>query len=259
MHKRTIAMLIFSFVALFGLIACGSTDTSSSTPTPNDASTITPISSPALSPTPSTTSLPLQVIGISTAVNPGGISNLACGSSTNFQIVLLSHRAVEMLVGKFRIPGIVTFAPGETSKTIAYTMNNFVVQLNSASALGGSISISGVCKLPGPFQVVGLSVSMNPASIAGIACGTNISVTYTATIAIAPDSNAGTVQLVWTVGFAHFAASINFAPAQTIQTIALTQTGTIDRLVKFPRPASISSTSPNSFSSATVQCNSVCK
>lgn len=138
-----------------------------------------------------------------------------------------------------------TFAPGETSKTIAYTMNNFVVQLNSASALGGSItvgspgktvsasiSIAGVCKLPGPFQVVGLSVSMNPASIAGIACGTNISVTYTATIAIAPHSNAGTVQLVWTFGFAHFAAGVNFAPAQTIQTIALTQTGTIDRSVQ---------------------------
>lgn len=278
MSKRPIPMLIFSCLAIFGLIACGSADTGSSATT--DISSITPTTSPALSPTSSVTLTPLQIIGVSIAVNPGGISNIACGSSTNFVFSATITSSTGNAGGQVpytwninhsNIPGSVTFAPGETSKTITYALNNVVIQLSSTSSVGGSITVgspgksisssiglTGVCRLPGPFRVVGLSISTNPASIAGIACGTTITVTYIATITIAPDSNAGTVQLVWNVGNSHPSTSVIFAAAQTVQTTSTAQTGKLGRFIKFPHPASIASINPNALASASVQPIGIC-
>ena len=278
MSKRPIPLLIFCCLALFGMIACGSADTGSSATT--DVSSITPTTSPSLSPTPSVTLTPLQVIGVSMAVNPGGISNIACGSATNFVFTATITSGTGNAGGQIpyswdinhsTIPGSVTFAPGETSKTVTYALNNVVVQLSSASSIGGSITvgnpgksitssigITGICRLPGPFKVVGLSISTNPASIAGITCGTTITVTYIATITIAPDSNAGAVQLVWNVGNSHPSTSVTFAAAQTVQTTSTAQTGKLGRFIKFPHPATIASTSPNALISASVQPIGVC-
>src|SRR6516225_9127402 len=127
MSKRPTLMLIISCLALVGIVACGSTDTGSSTTT--DVSSITPTSTPTLSPTPSVTLTPLQIIGVAVAANPGGISNIACGSSINFvysaTITASNGNAGGQVpyawnINHSTISGSITFAPGETSKTVTY-------------------------------------------------------------------------------------------------------------------------------------------
>jgi hypothetical protein len=101
-------------------------------------------------------------------------------------------------------------------------------------------------------------MSVNPASVSGVACGSIINITYIATVAIAPDSNAGTVTLVWNAVFQHPAASITFAPTQTLGTITLTLPEKAAHYGGFPRPVSIASTSPNAFSSAPIVPSGQC-
>ena len=115
-------------------------------------------------------------------------------------------------------------------------------------------------RLPGPFQVVGLTISPNPASVAGIACGNTILVTYFATISIASDSNAGAVQLVWDVAGFRPSTTVTFAPAQTVQNISYPGkpfSVKLGRFTKFPN-ATIASTSPNAVTSASAQPGGVC-
>ena len=126
------------------------------------------------------------------------------------------------------------------------------------SITSSSVGPSGNCSLPGPFQVVSIAISVSPATVTGITCGSTINVVYTATITIAPDSNAGTVQLIWNLAHIHVLASASFAPTQTVRTITYTDTGKIGKANGFPRPGSITSTSPNTVSSATVQSAGIC-
>ncbi|HKF35538.1 MAG TPA: hypothetical protein VKB35_01455 [Ktedonobacteraceae bacterium] len=242
----------------------------------------TPSSSPALSPTPSAALAPLHITGVAIGVSPNNVSSIACGASTNlvFTATITSNSGnlggqvpYTWSINHSNTSGSVTFTPGQTSKTVAYTLSGVVIQLSSPSAVSGSITVgnpgssitsstvglAGVCRLPGPFQVVHLSISTNPASISTIACGTTINVIYTATVTIAPDSNAGTVQLVWNYGgTSHPAASVVFAPTATVNTVSVTLSGKLGRFTGFPRPVSIASTSPNAVSSAAALPSGTC-
>src|SRR5258707_680200 len=52
---------------------------------------------------------------------------------------------------------------------------------------------------PVALQVASVAMSVTPASIAGISCGTTMTVTYTATFQVAPNSSGGAVQFTYTV------------------------------------------------------------
>jgi hypothetical protein len=280
MLKHSIIKILFACIAVLGMVACGGPTSSSTDQTPADTPATTAVSSPATSPTAAQSSGPLHLTGVALAVNPSSFASIPCGTTTN--IVFTASISVGENSGgtvsytwnilNSTTPGSVTFAPGETSKTVTYTLSNYTVQLSSTSSVFGSLSAQatgnslssspngpgGVCKLPGPFQVVGIGISTSPASLTGIACASTITVVYIATITIAPDSNAGTVQLVWTLGNQHPGVSVAFAPTQTVKTITISETGKIGRFSPFPHGASLASTSPNAVSSALVKPTGVC-
>ena len=108
------------------------------------------------------------------------------------------------------------------------------------------------------FQVQGITIAVSPTSIAGMACGTPVNVTYTATITIAPGSQGGTVKLTWTIGSTSSPASITFAPGESVKTVSSTDIGSLARNNSYPRSASIISTSPNAVNSTTVRPAGTC-
>jgi hypothetical protein len=208
-------------------------------------------------------------------MNPNNFGTLACGTTLNIvfnaQISIApggsGQAAYTWHIDNTSIPGNVTFNTGQTSQTVTYTLSNVAIQLTSTSSISASISATstgsapvsanvaptGICRLPGPFQVVNIAMSVNPSSVTGVNCGAPVSITYIATVTIAADSNAGTVSLVWSTNPGHTGVSIAFAPLQTTATISITLTEISSRHTSFPRPVSISSTSPNVVNGGPIQ------
>ena len=270
MLRRSLLLLLLVTLIGLNVSACGPTPTRSGalTPTASDA-TSTPLAavSPTGSLTPNLTSTPLQLAGVSISLNPSNFGTIACGTSLNIvfsaQITLASGGsgvvAYTWNIDHTSIPGNVTFSTGQTVQTVSYTLNNVAIQLTSTSTVSasinagstGSASVSanvvptGICRLPGPFQVVSINMSVNPSTVDSVTCGAFVNITYSATVTIAPDSNAGTVSLVWSTNPGHPGASIVFAPLQTVGTVTVTLDEVSSHHTNFPRPVSISSTSPN--------------
>src|SRR5690242_5259526 len=192
MLKRSIVKTLFACIAIFGIVACGGPAAGTSDQTPTNTPSGTAVSSPTLSPTPAPSPTPLHLTGVALAVNPSSFSAIPCGTTTS--IVFTASISVAENGGgtvsytwnilNSNASGSVTFAAGETSKTVSYTLSNYTVQLSSTSSVSGTLSAvaagntlsstpngpGGVCHLPGPFQVVGISISTSPASLSGITC-----------------------------------------------------------------------------------------
>lgn len=283
MVKRPFGKILFICIVLFGIAGCSNSSTDSSSSTPQAVPSMSVVSSPRSVPTPSLTPTPVHVTGVVISVTPSSFSNTGCGNSSIivFTAVIsvsagntVSSVPYTWNISQANSTGNLIFAQGETKKSVSYTVNNFVVQLNSA-AVTGSITVgssgnaitsstirpSGTCSLPGPFQVTNIALSVNPGSIASMLCGASLTVIYTATITIAPNSNAGVVQLVWNFESFHHTASVTFAPAQTIQTVTYRDSGKLaqNNSNGFPRAVSIASTSPNAINSITVKPAGLCR
>lgn len=109
-----------------------------------------------------------------------------------------------------------------------------------------------------PFKVRSITISVSPASIAGMTCGTLVNVTYTATITVASGSPGGTVQLTWHIGSSTSPASATFGPGETSKTVSFTDSGSLAANNSFPRNGSITSTSPNVVNSTTIRPAGTC-
>jgi len=107
---------------------------------------------------------------------------------------------------------------------------------------------------PVPLKVTSVGMSVTPRSIAGITCDTNVTVTYTATIHVAPNSAGGTVKFNYTVnnGRGQTPASINFGQGETTKTYAFTWSGALPADHTYPGPGGIQVTSPNQLTSPLV-------
>ena len=113
---------------------------------------------------------------------------------------------------------------------------------------------------PASFTVTGIDMAVNPTSIAGMACGKSITVTYTATFHVAANSPGGTVQFTYTVnnGRSSPSASLNFASGETTKTFAFTSPGTLSPDNVYPGLGGVLVSSPNQFRSPTIKPNGAC-
>ena len=114
-----------------------------------------------------------------------------------------------------------------------------------------------------PLKVASVSMSVRPASIANIACGTNLTVTYTALFHVAANSPGGTVHFNYTVnnGRGQTPASLTFNPGETTKSYTFTWRGALPVDHTYPEPGGVQVTSPNQLTSPLVgptgQCTSL--
>lgn len=282
---KYIVLSIFLCSIVAALAACGGPTQSGTVSISSTAalSTDTPsTSTPSASPTTSATAAsgPLHIAGVTIAVNPSALTSLGCNSTTNvtFTAAIASDQngnggavSYSWNVGGSNVSsGSVTFAPGDTSKTVTYTLSNAAIIYNNPANMTATLTVStpnaitsapirpaGTCTFTGPFTVAGIGASVSPASLTGIACGTTITITYTATVNIAPNSNGGTVNFDAVFGSAHRSASVAFGPGTTTQVKSFTSTVTLARGTP-PTAVFFTSTSPNVVNSSAVRPTGSC-
>lgn len=112
-----------------------------------------------------------------------------------------------------------------------------------------------------PFTVTSVTMSVTPGSLSGIACGTDVTVTYTATIHIAANSPGGIVRFGYTTdnGMSQNTASVTFAPGETSKTFSFTWSGALPADHTQPGLGGINVTSPNQILSPMVKPEGTCQ
>jgi hypothetical protein len=112
-----------------------------------------------------------------------------------------------------------------------------------------------------PFLVTSIDIAVRPASIAGLSCGTVVTVRYTATIHIRASSPGGTITFGYTVnnGRSQHPASMHVAAGETRKTYTFTWSGPLPIDHTYPQPGGISVTSPNPLISPLLGPNGTCR
>jgi hypothetical protein len=242
------------------------------------------LTSQLVAPTGQCSSAKFQVTKVAMAVSPMSIQGLACGTSTvvtyTATIYVTPNSAggtvnfyYTVNNGRGQNPASVTFKPGQTSKVYQFTWSGALpadhtypgqggIQVTSPNQLTSPlVAPTGRCTSPSAaFQVTGVDMAVSPSSIQGLACGTNATVTYTATIYVAANGPGGTVQFSYTVnnGRGQNSASVTFRPGQTVQTYTFTWSGSLPADHTYPEPGGIQVSSPNQLTSSLVEPTGVC-
>src|SRR5260370_38274001 len=103
-------------------------------------------------------------------------------------------------------------------------------------------------------------MSVTPGSVAGLSCGTNLTVIYTALFHVRPNSVGGTVQFAYTVnnGRGQTPASIHFNPGETTKSYTFTWSGALPIDHTYPGPGGVQVTSPNQLTSPLIAPTGQC-
>jgi len=112
----------------------------------------------------------------------------------------------------------------------------------------------------GAFKVTGIDTAVQPQSIAGKACGTAITVTYTATFHITANNPGGTIHFTYTVnnGRSSMPANVVVKPDQTNAIYAFSWSGNLPADHTYPGLGGVMVTSPNAITSPLVKPNGMC-
>ncbi len=100
-----------------------------------------------------------------------------------------------------------------------------------------------------PFQVTVIDMSVSPLSTAAMLCGTQLTVTYTATFHVLPNGHGGAVQFIYTTDGGRTTKSglVQFSPGETSKQFQFTSTGTLAQNGAFPGVGQVTITSPNAL------------
>ena len=233
--------------------------------------------------TPTTAHALFQVTAVDMVVTPASIAGRACGTQLTVTYIATFHVAPNSAGGVVQFGYTVnngrgqqmarlTFGPGETRKTYTFTWSGALpvdhtypepggVQVTSPNALTSKlVGPTGMCTTAA-FRVTAIDMAVSPTSIAGLACGSSLTVTYTATIHVAPGSPGGTVLFGYTVnnGRGEQMARLTFGPGETTKTYTFTWSGTLPPDHTYPGQGGVQVTSPNAITSALVGPTGRCK
>lgn len=225
---------------------------------------------------PTTASVRLKVISVDMAVSPTTIAGMSCGANVTVTYTATFHVTPKSAGGVVQFSYTVNngrgqrmtsimFGKGETTRTYAFTWSGALpldhtypepggVNVTSPNAVTSPlVGPMGACS-PAAFKVTGVSMAVSPTTIAGMSCGTNVTVTYTATFHVAPDSTGGTIQFQYTVnnGRGSRPGSLVFAPGVTTMTYSFTWSGALPADHTSPGQGGVQVTSPNALTSALV-------
>ncbi len=142
-----------------------------------------------------------------------------------------------------------------------------VLVLSAPSNANGSIAAAVMVKvlvngaLERSFVVTSVDLAVAPNSIAGMACGSSVTFTYTATFHVQAGSTAGgTIQFLytWNNGHASPGGSVTVVPGQITATYTFTTTGTLYPDHTYPGIAEVLVNSPNVVNSPSVKPDGMC-
>jgi hypothetical protein len=226
---------------------------------------------------------PFSVSNVDLAVAPASIAGMACGSSVTFTYTATFHVpagttggaiqfAYTLNNGRSSTPASVAVSPGQTTQTYAFTSSGTLspdhtypgvaeVLVTSPNAVHSQqVKPSGACGAVVPFQVASVDLAVSPDSIAGMACGSSVTFTYTATFHVAPGGPGGTIQFSYTVnnGREQTNASVQVSPGQTTATSTFTSSGKVGSQYAYPGIAEVLVSSPNAVPSSQVQPSGSC-
>jgi hypothetical protein len=113
---------------------------------------------------------------------------------------------------------------------------------------------------PAPFTVASVDLAVSPASIAGAACGSQASFTYTATFHIPAGTAGGTIQFGYTLnnGRSQTPGTVAVPAGATSQTFTFTSSGALPPDHTYPGVAIVMVTSPNNILSPSAQPSGSC-
>ncbi len=153
---------------------------------------------------------------------------------------------------------------GKTNATATANANQAnatetVVAQGNANATATALATTPT-STPTPFSVVSVTVAVSPTSIAGMTCGSAVTVTYTATFVVTSNSPGGTVKFDYTInnGHSNTTANLTFAAGQTTKTYQFSWSGNLPADHTYPSVGEIITSSPNQITSNGIQPSGQC-
>ena len=103
-------------------------------------------------------------------------------------------------------------------------------------------------------------MAVSPLTIANMSCGTQLTVTYTATFNVLAKGPGGAVQFTYTTdgGRTSKTGIVQFSPGQTSKQFQFPASGTLELNGAFPGAGQVTTTSPNTISSQAVTPSGAC-
>lgn len=224
------------------------------------------------------------VSSVDLAVSPASIAGDVCGSTQSFGYVATFHIpartaggtiqfAYTLNNGRSQTAASVAVSPGATTATYRFTSDGTLspdhtypapasVLVTSPNRVESAAALpTGVCAASGPFQVTGATMAVSPSSVAGLRCGSQIDVAYTATFHLAPNGAGGTINFMYTVnnGRGSTPASVTVAPGQTSATYVFHWSGALPADHTMPEGGGVITSSPNAVNSGLLGPSGMCQ